>query len=256
MLVFTFKRIFEFKILRYIMPNMRPLIGITLDYVLAGSFSPRPHYAIRDSYFNAVEAAGGTPIGIPFMGNLIDDYLSVINALVVPGGDFALNSNWYVKDDKPGFPPTPRLEFDVEIITKALRKKIPLLGICAGMQIMGGMHGSKLTSNINKYVDSKLCHLKGTDAAEYAHEVRIEKNSLLRKIVGADAMQTNSRHIEGIVEPSDNVVVTAKSDDGVVEAIELKGYDFALGVQWHPEFFIQENEPNFKIFQALVKASA
>jgi len=234
---------------------MKPLIGITLDFVNKGSFSPRPHYAIRDSYFKAVEAAGGTPIAIPYIKNSIDDYLSLVKGLIIPGGDFRLDSNWYVKDDVPGFEVTPRLDFDVEIITKALKKNIPLLGICAGMQILGGMLGCKLTSNINKYVGTRICHSGGVSAEEYAHDIHIEKNTLLKKITGLEEMPVNSRHQEGIVELSDKVTLAGKSDDGVIEAIEVKGKDFALGIQWHPEFFIKDGEPNFKLFQALVKAA-
>lgn len=179
---------------------MRPLIGITLDYQHSGSFSPRPHYAIRDSYFNAVNAAGGTPIGIPFMGTLVDEYLDRVTGLIIPGGDFALDSNWYIKGDKPGFEATPRLAFDIEIIGKAIDRNIPLLGICAGMQIMGGMHGCKLTSDINKYISTRLCHSYGVTAEEYAHDVEIVDGSLLSKITGKKSMLTNSRHKEGIVE--------------------------------------------------------
>ena len=234
---------------------MKPLIGITLDYQDEGSFSPRPHYAIRDSYFYAVSAAGGTPIGIPFMRESIDEYLDLIGALVVPGGDFALEPKWYAKDDKPGFPATKRLDFDIEIITKALAKNIPLLGICAGMQILGGVLGCRLTSDINKYIGTRLCHSYGVIADQFAHEVFIDRGSLLHEITGVEKMQTNSRHREGIVELSDKVIKSGLSDDGVIEAIEVRDKKFALGVQWHPEFFIKENEPNFKIFQGLVKAT-
>ncbi len=234
---------------------MKPLIGITLDFVHKSSFSPRPHYAIRESYFKAVEAAGGTPIAIPFIKDSIDDYLSLINGLIVPGGDFGLNTSWYVNNEKPGFEATPRLEFDVEILTKALNKNIPLLGICAGMQILGGMLGCKLTSNINKFIGTRLCHSGGVTAEEYAHDVYIEKGTLLNKITGRENMPVNSRHQEGIVEISDKVVLAAKSDDGVIEAIEVKNKAFALGIQWHPEFFIKNGEPNFELFKALVKAA-
>jgi len=234
---------------------MKPLIGITLDFVHKGSFSPRPHYAIRESYFKAVAAAGGTPIAIPFVKESIDEYLSLIKGLIVPGGDFGLDASWYVNDEKPGFEATPRLDFDVEIMQKALAKNIPLLGICAGMQILGGMMGCKLTSNINKYIGTRLCHSGGVNAEEYAHDIHIEKGSMLNKITGLNDMPVNSRHQEGIVEISDKVNLAGKSDDGVIEAIEVKGKEFALGIQWHPEFFITDGEPNFKLFQALVKAA-
>ena len=230
----------------------KPIIGITLDYVKEGSFSKRPHYALREHYFNAVINAGGLPIAIPNKIDLIDEYLSSVRALVVPGGDFGLDPAWYIEGEEPAFDASPRLQFDVLIIKKAIERKIPLLGICAGMQILAGMHGCKLSSKIQPYSKIQRNHLNEKPAEEYAHDVIIEKNTLLEKIAGSK-MPTNSRHTEGVVQLSSQVVLAGTSDDGIIEAIEVKNTAFALGVQWHPEYFMQD--ANEAIFKALVKAA-
>ncbi|PIR32178.1 MAG: hypothetical protein COV36_04895, partial [Alphaproteobacteria bacterium CG11_big_fil_rev_8_21_14_0_20_44_7] len=176
----------------------KPIIGVTLDFLENGSFSPRPHYAIRDSYFNAIAKAGGIPIGIPFQSQLIDEYLERVDGIIIPGGDFALEPAWYVEGEKPAFPPSSRLNFDIEIIKKALAKNTPLLGICAGMQILAGMHGAKLSSNIQKYSSTNSSH-RGIDATEYTHNVLVESGSVLSKITNKAEFAVNSHHTEGVV---------------------------------------------------------
>lgn len=232
---------------------MKPIIGITLDYVQEGSFSKRPHFALRENYFTAIINAGGLPIAIPHEINLIDEYLSKINALVIPGGDFGLDPEWYIESEKPAFPASKRLQYDVEIIKKALSNNIPLLGICAGMQILAGMHGCKLSSVIQNHSSKNRNHLNEIPAEEYAHDMITEAGTILNKIGGAK-FRVNSRHTEGVVKISDKVLLSGTSDDGIIEAIEIKGAKFALGVQWHPEFF--ENDANSGIFKALVNATS
>lgn len=234
----------------------KPIIGITLDYQDEGSFSPRPYYAVRQSYFDAVKAAGGLAIGVPYQPDHVNDYAQQIDGLIVPGGDFGLDPAWYVDGDKPGFDDSPRLDFDIAIIKAAISKGVPILGICAGMQILAGMFGAKLTSDIAKYSDSKKNHLDEIIAEEYAHIVTVESGSVFERIVGAEEIEVNSRHKEGVVEVSDEVIVSGKSEDGIIEAIEIAGNDFVIGVQWHPEFFIEEGNPNFELFKALVKTAS
>lgn len=232
----------------------KPIIGITLDFSEGGGFSPRPYYAIRNSYFDRVKEAGGVPIAIPYQPELIDEYLEMIDGLIIPGGDFALDADWYEGADGPAFPNSPRLEFDIAIIKKALSRNIPLLGICAGMQILAGMHDCKLTSNVQKYSKTNLNHLDEIEAESIAHQMIVSRGTLLHSIVKTDEFGVNSRHREGVVEVSDQVKVCGISDDDIIEAIELPKYKFAIGVQWHPEFFY--NGENAEIINALVKTSS
>ena len=231
----------------------KPIIGITLDFVKEGSFSKRPHFALREHYFDAVINAGGLPIAIPNKAELINEYLNEVQALIVPGGDFGLDPMWYIDGEKPAFDASSRLDFDVAMITQAIKRDIPLLGICAGMQILAGMHGCKLSSKIQPYSTIKRNHLNEKPAEEYAHDIIIEKGTLLNKIAG-DKMPVNSRHTEGVVKLSDKIILSGTSDDGIIEAVEVKDANFALGVQWHPEYF--KNDANAAIFRALVKAAA
>ncbi len=249
------KYITETKKLKLPTRLMKPTIGITLDYVKEGSFSARPHYALREHYFNAVSKVGGVPFGIPYNIELIDEFLGRIDGLIIPGGDFGLDAGWYEAGEKSPFEASPRLQFDIEIIRRALAKKIPVLGICAGMQILAGMHGCKLTGDVMKFFNTEFNHLDAFPSEEYAHRIKITGGSLLQKIVGADEISVNSRHREGVISAPENVRISAVADDGVVKAVELPSYGFALGVQWHPEYFLNEGDQNRLIFEELIKQS-
>ena len=100
----------------------RPLIGITLDYQEKGTFSQRPHYAVRTIYFAAVEAAGGLPIAIPHLADRLPEYMKLIDGLVIPGGTHASPESWYVDLNEPApYEETPRAAFDIAVVEQALR---------------------------------------------------------------------------------------------------------------------------------------
>jgi putative glutamine amidotransferase len=232
---------------------MRPKIGITLDWQEKGTFSKRPHHALRDAYFDVIYAAGGLPLGLPHLNAGVDEYLQSIDGIVIPGGFFASPDEWYVDPDSTSpYEHSPRLQFDLDMIEGALKAEVPLLGICAGMQLMGGLKGCKMTQDVNKYLGTKIDHLNEKPAEDVAHSVKVTKGTLLHKITGLDEFGVNTAHREALVSVADGVIVNAVASDGAIEGIELPAYKFALGVQWHPEFFMAENDPSFKLFKALV----
>jgi putative glutamine amidotransferase len=233
---------------------MRPIIGLTMDWAEEGTFSKRPHYALRASYFDIIYKAGGLPLAIPYINSAIDEYLDKVSALIVPGGDFAFKRDWYINpDEEKPFPPSRRLEFDLAIIQSALEKNIPFLGICAGMQMLGGISGAKMTPNINKHLNTLINHSNHCPPEEFAHQVNVRENSLLHKITNKGIFSVNTAHSEAIVETPDILLACGHAEDGAIEAIERIDKDFALGVQWHPEFFMHdESDPNFLIVKALV----
>jgi putative glutamine amidotransferase len=232
-----------------------PLNGITLDYQESGSFSKRPHYAVRTAYFEAVAAAGGLPIGIPHDRESLSRYLALVDGLVVPGGGFATPEAWYVDPDEPkAYADSPRAAFDIAVIEQALARDLPLLGICAGMQELACVAGAKMTRNVHKFHATPVDHKNGKPEA-FAHDVTVESGTRLAEIVGSGRLMVNTAHVEAIVSVKPPVRISARSSDGVVEAIELPQHRFAIGVQWHPEFFIAEAGPHLALFQALVAAA-
>lgn len=231
----------------------KPLIAITLDWEATGTFSDKPYYALRQHYFDAIEAAGGIPIALPHSKDLLPTYLKMVKGILIPGGDFAFPDAWYADSTKTSpFKPSPRLEIDIALIKHALTHHVPLLTICAGMQILACMHGGKLTSQIQ----SPINHHNGADRAHYCHEVAITPGTHLAKMIASPKIQTNSSHCEAIISISDQMIVNATASDGTIEGIEIPNHPFAIGLQWHPEFFIAPTMPDRLVFDQFIKHAA
>lgn len=129
-----------------------------------------------------------------------------------------------------------------------LEKNMPYLGICAGMQLMAS-HGK---DNIENVLNNSL--IEHASKNTYAHEVIIEPNTQLRRIIDKDSIEVNSKHRYHIPDSGINRV-SAYSPDGIVEAIENPTCDFNIGLQWHPEL-LPENDPNSqKIFGEFIEAA-
>jgi putative glutamine amidotransferase len=145
--------------------------------------------------------------------------------------------------------------FEKEMISGALGQDLPLLTICAGMQVMAGILGCKLTNNVGKYFNGDVNHFDGN----LMHEVVVEKDSLFFDIVGKEFILTNTHHNEGVVKLTDDVIGVGKSEDGCIEAIENRGKKFALGFQWHPEnlcsslWQISDDNVHLRIFKKFIE---
>lgn len=232
----------------------RPIIGILLDYEAKGSFSSRPHYALRTAYFDAVWKAGGLPMGLPYLDDARSDYLSAADGLIVPGGFYPFPETLYERPDD-GAPAHPRYAFERTLMHDALERDLPTLGICAGMQTMAAARGATMWSNIKQELDCAVDHLNEKPAEETAHTVTIVPGTLLRKIAGADEISVNTAHNEALRSVPDGITVSGHAPDGIIEAIELPDRRFALGVQWHPEFFLGDNDPSFALFKSLIETA-
>lgn len=237
---------------------MRPKIGILLDYEKSGSFSSRPHYAIRVNYLDMIYKAGGFPIAIPYINKALDSYLNMIDGILIPGGSYPFEASWYIDNKTKSDSDPRRREADLNTVKKALDKNIPILGICAGMQVIAGLHGCKFAHKTKDVADPTITidHSNGAPAEERAHKVSVLKNSLLHKITSLNSFEVNTTHSEAIATTTDKIIVSATAPDNIIEAIEIPSHRFALGVQWHPEFFAEEGTPDFNILKYFIKISS
>jgi putative glutamine amidotransferase len=232
----------------------RPLIGILLDYETEGSFSKRPHYALRTAYFDAVWKAGGLPVGLPYLEAARSDYLDAVAGLIVPGGFYPFPAVVYGRPDD-GIAAHPRYAFERTLMNDALRRDLPTLGICAGMQVMAAARGATMWADIKSELDCAVDHLNEKPAEQTAHTVHITPGTRLHQITGSNEIAVNTAHNEALRDVPDGITISARAPDGIVEGIELLDRRFALGVQWHPEFFLDEEDPNFKLFTHLICAA-
>lgn len=233
----------------------RPVIGLLLDYQTEGSFSARPHYALRCGYFDVIWKAGGMPVAIPYIKDSAEDYLDHCDGLILPGGFYPFPAALYGETAPDGETVHPRYRFEADLIRRALDADMPMLGICAGMQVMAVAAGATLYRDVREELPTDIDHLNERPAEETAHGVSIEPDTQLRQILGVDRMDVNTAHKEALKSEPDGLVISARATDGVIEGMELPDRYFAIGVQWHPEFFGTDGDPNFNLFTALLDAA-
>lgn len=175
---------------------------------------------VYNEVVNAIKTNGGLPIGLI----LEEDYkelIDICDGLVFQGGD----------DFE---------DYDFEALKYAYDNDIPTLGICLGMQMMGVLFKGNMI-DINN-------HKKNLD---YAHSVKIKRDTKLYRIFNRDIIKVNSRH-KSVIKNT-NLEICALSNDGYVEAIEDTNKKFFIGVQWHPESMINYDEKQNNIFKTLIE---
>jgi putative glutamine amidotransferase len=234
----------------------RPVIGLTLDAEQPGGYSKFPWYALRTNYMAAIAAAGGLPLALPHLPELADQYLDRIDALVVTGGAFDVDPALYGDDARHATVTLKRARTEAELalLEGALSRNMPVLGICGGQQLLAVALGGSLIQHIPEAIPEALAHEQANPRDEPGHVVAIRPGTRLRHIVGADVMRVNSSHHQAVRDPGPFAVVDAVAPDGVIEGIEDARFHFCIGVQWHPEFLIDQGDR--RIFSALIAACA
>jgi putative glutamine amidotransferase len=233
----------------------KPLIGITFDSQDPGHYSKYPWYALRENYCSSIAETGGVPFPLTHDLNLVDDYLSLINGLLITGGDFDLDPALYGESKRHETVKVKRTrtEFEMAMVHSALKKNIPVLGICGGHQLINVALGGTLIQHLPDEVLSEIKHEQPNPRHEAGHPVNIIKDTFLYKLIGEDTILVNSAHHQAIKKLAPDAVLNALAPDGVIEGFEVPEYKFCLGVQWHPEFFITPNDK--LILESFVKAS-
>ena len=141
-------------------------------------------------------------------------------------------------------------EFDTVIYTYALEKDVPMLGICAGMQMMACVDKYNTFNDLTIPNETFINHQEKTK--RYVHEIRVEENTLLHDIVKSRNLHVNSRH-SCHIDDIKNFIISAYEPDGIIEAIEYPYKKFVLGVQWHPESMLKYDKQANKIFEYFLK---
>ena len=221
----------------------KPVIGITLDEEVEKTYSKYPWYAARKNYSESVEIAGGVAIFLPNNVKAINQYLNFIDGLLVTGGDFDIDPQIYGHERNPTLKiKNTRTDFEFKITKKAIKRKLPVLGICGGQQLINVVLGGTLFQHIPDIIDSNINHEQPNPRNEASHFVHIKKNTMLFNFVKSTKMFVNSAHHQAVDKLGKNLIISAVSEDGIIEAIETKTSNYCLGVQWHPEFLIDNKD--------------
>ena len=233
----------------------QPVIGLTLDHEPPGGWSKFPWYAIRENYCNAVRHAGGLPILLPHDPEAAADYVDRIDGLIITGGGFDVDPALFGAETRHSTVKTKdrRTAFELAATRIALGRDMPVLGICGGQQLLNVALGGTLIQHIPDEVPEALLHRQLNPRDEPGHDVRVIAGTMLHRIARAEHLAVNSAHHQAVKAAGPGVVIDAVAEDGVVEGIEDPRHGFCLGVQWHPEFEI--NEAARRIFRAFVEAA-
>ena len=233
---------------------MKPLIGINLDI----KTGPPEEACIQTTYTEAIVKSGGIPILLPPMPE--QDLAEVVRRLdgimLIGGLDYCPSLYKESADATVELASPRRQEFDLSLLRQVLRQvNMPLLGVCAGAQLLNIELGGTLVQDIrSSFQGSTVEHAtaNGWRDGFNRHDVNVQKDSIIGGLYPAQRFAVPTSHHQSVKELGSGLKVTATADDGVIEAIELTQSMFVVGVQWHPERDYETNKP---LFDRLVSAS-
>ena len=228
----------------------RPIIGITGELEAA-----RWRNWIREavvspvSYTRAVERAGGAPVVLPPVpSSSVSSLIARIDALVVAGGR-DVDPSLYEQSphEQNDVPDHRRDRFEILMVRAAIEADLPFLAISRGLHILNVARGGTLTQHLPDRLGSESHR---PDPVKLTiHDVQISAASKLGRALGATA-QVPAAHHQAIDRIGNGLLPVAWTPDQVVEAVELQGHKFGIGVQWRPE-----ESDDARIFEALVAAA-
>jgi putative glutamine amidotransferase len=217
----------------------------------------RRFYLGRD-YSEALEGLGAIPFHLGLIPN--EEYIAAalesLDGILLPGSDTDVDPAYFGEEPHPKLkkiiPEKERTDFLV--LAAAEKLKIPVLGICFGMQALNISRGGSVFQDIEAQIPDAFKHEQGIPLERSSHAIEIESESLLANLVkNKSGVRVNSHHHQSVKEVGKNLKVTARAKDGVVECIEDTRDDrFVLGVQWHPELSWKTDQLSRNIFETFI----
>jgi putative glutamine amidotransferase len=243
--------------------NARPLIGVSTSelrdaegaHFAHQSEPPRRMLALGMSYLEAVEAAGGIPVILaPLPARRLEAIIDRLDAVCLSGGP-DLEPGCYGTNPHAELGPTePEVDlFELGLVRAARRRGLPILAICRGMQVLNVARGGTLLQHLPDISD-EINHRQTAPASHATHSVAIAADSKLARITDSDRIDVNSFHHQAIDRLGAGLEPVAWADDGVIEAVEVAGDAFTIGVQWHAECLTDRRE-QARLFMRLIDAA-
>jgi putative glutamine amidotransferase len=239
-----------------VMRDHRPKIGITMRYELESE----RFYLARD-YSEAVEWAGGVPLHIPLIPkpDYIESIVDGLDGVLLPGSASDVDPLLYGYEPhgKLGAVHPLRDETDMLLLSEVERRKLPLLAICYGIQVLNVFRGGTLIQDIGSQVSSAVKHDQSGPRDRPSHKLRLAADSHLASLACGMQVVVNSHHHQAIETVGDNLKVTAWAFDEVIEGVEDTRQDYyVMGVQWHPEVGWRTNELGQRLFKDFVEKAS
>lgn len=233
----------------------RPRIGITMRLELASD-----RFYLARHYSEAVEAAGGAPVHLSLIPN--QDYIKAVmdglDGVLLPGSDSDVDPARYGREPHPnlGTVVPVKDETDLLVLEEVERRGLPLFAICFGMQVLNVFRAGTLIQDIASQVPNAIKHEQGAPRDRPSHNVKLAEPSLLLMLAQDQEAFVNSHHHQAIETVGKDLIPTAWSSDGLIEAIEDPRSDrFVFGVQWHPELGWQNDAFSRALFHRFISAT-
>lgn len=228
----------------------KPIIG-----VLPLFDKEKDSYWMLPAYFKGVEQAGGLPVMLPLDGTEdCERLLELCDGLLFTGGqdvDPALYGEPVEEFCKELCPARDRLE--AAMLRAAMERRLPILGICRGLQLINAALGGSLWQDLPTQRPEGRNHRMERPYDRAEHSVSL--SGPLEALYGAKTLGVNSCHHQGVKTLAPGLEPMAQADDGLIEAFFHPEQPFLWAVQWHPEFFDVQTGPGVPIFRAFVKAA-
>ncbi|MDP6633459.1 MAG: gamma-glutamyl-gamma-aminobutyrate hydrolase family protein [Phycisphaerae bacterium] len=225
-----------------------PLIGISSMHIPKG-----PYDKVNSAYTQAVRDAGGTPLILPVIADktLAARYARILDGLLLTGGDDVPPEAYGQQPVKQTQTLSPkRHAFEKLMLEAWLPTRRPILGICRGLQQTNVVCGGTLVQDIPSQTVGNVTH---RSSAGSPHTIKIQPGTKLRSVLSVPTVQVNSNHHQAAATVGTNLRIAARSDDGLIEALEFTDGRFGLLVQWHPER-MADAEHRKAIFNAFIQA--
>lgn len=234
---------------------MLPKIGITC-FNQKNPSNHCPYTALSDSYINAVSRTGGLPYLIPIMTKeeMLDAYAEEMDGFIFSGG-MDISPCFYGENPHPLLGETS-IRYDrcqIPLMQKVIAARKPFLAICRGHQILNVACGGSLYQDVSLHGDV-MKHIQGAERGDSCHVVHLEPGNTFFEMFGK-VVWTNSYHHQSVKELGHGLRICGRTEDGIVEAIELENYPYGLGTQWHPEVMLEAEDSMLVLFEGLIKAA-
>ena len=224
-----------------------PLVGV------------KPEFMVGQNYIDSVVNSGGAPVLLPPVSkqSYCRKILSTIDGLIISGGD-DMDPALYGEEPHPqlGLVDVQKGEFEFLLTKMALKSGLPILGICGGIQMLNVASGGTLYQDIPSQTNSTINHSQKLTRPVPYHYVDIKKGTKLYSIMKTEKLRVNSTHHQAIKDLAKGFIVSARSADGIIEAIEMPGKRFVIGVQWHPESLAVSHNVFCRIFNFFIRECA
>ena len=245
----------------------RPIIGIpTQNLQSIGGVSPDipASWVMSHRYVHALTRVGAIPWLIPLLGEDTATLRGVyegLDGVFLPGGA-DIDPASYGAERQPtcdrSDPPRDRVE--LMLVQWAMEEGKPVLGVCRGLQLINLAAGGTLHQDLTNLKPDSIKHdyfpfRDGYARDHLAHSVRVVEGTRLHRLAGVTELPVNSMHHQGIDKLGAGLVASAIAPDGVIEGIESTDGHFLVGVQWHPEVFVDVDATMRRLFEAFIAAA-